>query len=344
MMADFPLIFGNDFHKNRIASAIRDSKLPHAMLLDGPSGSGKLTFAKEIAAALNCENSGRTADVLPCGSCNSCRRIISGSYTDVKVLERAKDKATIGVEEIRDFRSDMYLSPTESKYKIYIIDDAQKMTVMAQNALLIILEEPPKNVIIMLLASGTDSILTTVKSRVQYIPMSRFTTGELDEYLKKSNDEARRISVQDKESYEAALVSSDGVIGKALELLTPKKREENEQKRAEIFSILNAIKSRSSYTALYEALSALPTKRTDLMEDLELLITALGDLTVSKKTDDFVPLFFTSTEAAKNISGDISTFRLIKIYDIVRDTYGECIKNANTTLALTNMAVRIKMA
>ena len=168
MRTFFPSIFGNSFHKNRIATAILEGRLPHALLIDGPGGSGKRLFALEIASALNCECANDDTRPLPCGRCNSCRRIKEGSFTDVKVLSRSDQKATIGVKEIKDFRADMYLSATESKYKIYIIDEAEKMTTEAQNALLIILEEPPKNVVILLLASGTDSILTTIKSRTSY--------------------------------------------------------------------------------------------------------------------------------------------------------------------------------
>ena len=74
MRSYFPSIFGNDFHKNRIAEAVLEERLPHALLIDGPEGSGKMTFAKEIAAALNCECKSDATRPFPCGRCNSCRR------------------------------------------------------------------------------------------------------------------------------------------------------------------------------------------------------------------------------------------------------------------------------
>ena len=118
MRSYFPDIFGNDFHKNRIAEAVLGHRLPHALLIDGPEGSGKMTFARQIAAALNCEVQSDATHPLPCGRCNSCRRIKDGSFTDVKVLKRNDGKATIGVQQIKDFRSDMFLSATESGYKV----------------------------------------------------------------------------------------------------------------------------------------------------------------------------------------------------------------------------------
>lgn len=344
MRSYFPSIFGNDFHKNRIAEAILEDRLPHALLIDGPDGSGKMTFAKEIAAALNCECRKDATRSFPCGRCNSCRRVKEGSFTDVKVLSRADGKATIGVQMIKDFRADMFLSATESGYKVYIIDEAEKMTPEAQNALLIVLEEPPKNVVIMLLASGTDSILTTIKSRTQYVTTSRFDTTELAKHLSEISSEARGIEFRDPEAYKALLVSADGRIGRALELLLPKAREENEEARGEIIAVIKALGKKTPYTELYSAINTLPQKRAEFSEALELLITALGDLIAAKKSDVFKTTFFTDAESAKEMAKDIPITRLMNIYDTVMHTYLECEKNANVTLAATNMATRIKMA
>jgi DNA polymerase-3 subunit gamma/tau len=91
-------------------------------LIVGPSGSGKSTLAREIAMAINCEKRNEGAYPMPCGFCNTCRRIREGNFTDIKYLEKPKDRATIGVEAVKDFREDMFLSATESERKIYIID------------------------------------------------------------------------------------------------------------------------------------------------------------------------------------------------------------------------------
>ena len=131
----FPRLYGNKKTKERIGSAIDNKTLPHAFLVIGESGSGKTTLATEIAAALNCERRGDASSALPCGECNCCRRIYDGNFPDLKVLSKQKDRATIGVDAIKDFREDMFLSSTESEYKIYVIDDAECMTTEAQNAL-----------------------------------------------------------------------------------------------------------------------------------------------------------------------------------------------------------------
>lgn len=340
----FPELFGNEQHKARISSAIIEGKLPHAFLIDGPSGSGKMTLAKSIAAALNCEKADDDSYHLPCGKCNSCRRIRENSFTDVKILERPTDKATIGANLVKDFRADMYLTATESKYKIYIITEAEKMTVEAQNALLIILEEPPKNVIIMLLASGTDAILTTIKSRAQYIAMSKFTSEELGSYLESTSYEATRMAMDDPKGYKSLVVSADGRIGRALELLDPKRRSDNEQKRRESTAILEAVAKRAPYTALYEAVTALPSKRNELTESLEMLISALRDMITAKKSEGFTPVFFGDKDEARELGTGISLSKLIAIYEAVADAHDQCLKNANVSLIIAKLAADIKMS
>ena len=125
---------GNDSVRMRLGALVERGTLPHALLIEGGRGSGKHTLAKELAAALNCEHIGDTDSPLPCHRCNSCRRIAEGSFTDVKYLEKQKDKATIGVGEVKLFKEDMYLSATESRHKIYVFENAELMTPQALKA------------------------------------------------------------------------------------------------------------------------------------------------------------------------------------------------------------------
>ena len=184
----FTRLFGNDETKLRICDSIVREALPHAMLIVGPGGSGKHTLATEIAAAANCVNASikLAGAKLPCGVCANCKRIYSGNFPDVNTLGRGSGKATIGVEELRDYREDMFLSATESRYKFYIIEDADLMTPAAQNALLKVLEEPPSAVHIILLCTESDKILSTIKSRTQYAQTELFDYEEL-----KRRNEAR---------------------------------------------------------------------------------------------------------------------------------------------------------
>ncbi|MBO5879799.1 MAG: hypothetical protein J6Q68_04545, partial [Clostridia bacterium] len=98
MKSIFPKLYKNARIKERLGIALTSEKENHAYLIVGPEGSGKMTLALEICAALNCENKHDALSPLPCGRCNTCRRIYDGSYTDVKFLQKENSKATIGVE------------------------------------------------------------------------------------------------------------------------------------------------------------------------------------------------------------------------------------------------------
>ena len=108
----FSGLFGNEDTKTRVGRAIESGTVPHAFLIGGPSGSGKTVLATEICAAVNCERKNNRSSALPCRECENCRRIFEGNYPDVKILSKPKDRATLGVEAVKDFREDMFLSST----------------------------------------------------------------------------------------------------------------------------------------------------------------------------------------------------------------------------------------
>jgi len=137
---DFENIIGNDSLKTLIASHIRNKTLSHAYIIEGPKNSGKKLLAKEISKALCCEAAGIS---LPCGQCRSCKRIDAGYNTDIFTLSRG-EKATIAVDDVRGMTDTLGYYPDDGETKVYIIDEADRMTTQAQNALLLSLEEPPE--------------------------------------------------------------------------------------------------------------------------------------------------------------------------------------------------------
>lgn len=334
----FPGLLGNRDTALRIGKAIENKTLPHAFLISGPLGSGKSTLATEIAAAVNCIG----GDSLPCGACNNCRRIYAGNHPDVKILAKRSDKATLGVEAVKDFREDMFLSSTESEHKIYIIDDAECMTVEAQNALLKVLEEPPKSVIIILLANECDRILTTIKSRAQYIAMTRFGEKELSEILTRDSIDAKIMLRDDEARFKGIIMSSDGRLGLAKKLLERKASAENEEERAEILKIIKSARQKSSFEEIYSAVMQLPQKRNELMLSLELLMSALRDLIVIKHNRNARTVFFPDSTDAEAYCSEISEKRLLMIYDAVSESHGLCSKNANVNNLLICLATRLK--
>lgn len=341
---DFNGLFGNTATKERIASAIRSGTLPHAFLIDGPHGSGKSTLAYEIAAALSCERKGNDGMPLPCRRCNTCRRIFEGSFTDIKVLDKPKDKATLGVEQVKIFKEDMFLSAGESEYKIYLIKSAHLLTAQAQNALLTVMEEPPPRVIIFLLSSSSDKILTTIKSRAQYIAMQRFSKPEIAEYLTASDASARALMMSDKSLFDTVLIRADGCIGRAKELLTSSTAKDAEKERLAILRVVRAFDTRAPYSELYSALSALPEKRHELVEALEDTVSAITDMIKSKCSDrEISTAFFDSADSAREATKGLSLKRLFAISELIVRTEEHITKNAMISAAVPSLAAKIKL-
>jgi len=338
----FSGLYGNDAAKTRLGNSIEGGTLPHAFLVIGAFGSGKRTLALELSAALNCENKGDASHQLPCRRCNSCRRIFDKNFADITTLSRQGGKATIGVDEVRLFREDMYLSPTESSFKIYVIEDADKLTPNAQNALLTVLEEPPTNVIILLLAESGDKILTTIKSRTQSIAMQRFDYGDMRRYLLKNSDKAALYSKTEPEALDGIIMSSDGRIGQALALLSDKESKKNQKSRAVTERIVRALGARS-YIELYTAISELPTSRAEFCEAVEEVMSAVRDITLIKLDPTLPLIFYTSRETAKAIAAEMNTKRLITVYELLKDALDDASKNVGISAITAGLGAKIKL-
>jgi len=169
----FETLVGN----SKIKKVLSDIKEPsHAYMYIGPEGIGKLLFAKEFAYKWLC-----TSSSSPCGKCKSCIQFKADSNIDFNIIE--PDGESIKVEQIRNFIKKVYEKPVESNKKIYIINDADKMTVAAQNALLKILEEPPVYVIIILIGANEHLFLTTIKSRCIKVNFQKIENDELKLYI-----------------------------------------------------------------------------------------------------------------------------------------------------------------
>ncbi|MDE7299609.1 MAG: AAA family ATPase, partial [Lachnospiraceae bacterium] len=159
-MNTFKDVIGRENVTEHLKNAIRLNKVSHAYIFCGEDGIGKNFIADIFAAALQCnEYSGE-----PCCQCKSCRQAEGGNHPDIiRVLH---EKATLGVDDIRtQLNNDIAVKPYSGRYKIYIIDEAEKMTEAAQNALLKTIEEPPEYAVILLLTNNIDAFLPTILSR-----------------------------------------------------------------------------------------------------------------------------------------------------------------------------------
>ena len=197
-------LFGCKDIKQRFSGWISNGILSHAYLIEGPSGSGKKSLAKYIAASLACVGN--------CDECNICHRISEGHCPDIKFISREEGQKNISVDAVREMIDDTPLTPTELDFKMYVFDGAEKLSAQAQNSLLKVIEEPPSGVYILLLCESSANILATVKSRVQRVVMPLLSRDEVFEYLRaKSVPEF----LYDEKKLDFAVRLSGGAPGKA---------------------------------------------------------------------------------------------------------------------------------
>ena len=182
--AEAPRIYGQDGVLNLLHTASGAGRLAHAYLLVGPAHVGKMTVALHLAQLVNCEDPGPG----PCNACLQCTRIASGHHADVQVTglpinEDGSLGTQIRIEQVRELRKQASLRPYEGQTRVFILQDAELLTNEAANSLLKYLEEPPPNVLLVLLTADEDALLSTVLSRCQRIELRPMPLAALEQVL-----------------------------------------------------------------------------------------------------------------------------------------------------------------
>ena len=204
----FKGLLGNEEIKRYFAAHIENGTCSHAYILEGQPGSGRKTVADAVISALAC-----TAQNVPCGDCENCRKIKEKMCADVFYIRREAGKASLGVAAVRALYDTIYFLPNDLSFKAYVFEDADSMTPQAQNAFLKLLEEPPQNVYFFLIASDRRRFLPTILSRAILLKTERLDTETVAACLERekalSKEQAARL---------ARL--SDGAIGRGLQMAT----------------------------------------------------------------------------------------------------------------------------
>lgn len=192
-----------------LTNAASSGRLSHAYLFVGPPGSGKLDAAKAVAASAVCGQAG-------CTGCDDCRRVLRGAHPDVRYYE--PEGAQYLVEQVRDIVHDVSLAPIRSARKVYVVQRADLLGDAAANAFLKTLEEPPADVMIVLLARSLGTVIPTIVSRCQVVPFRRVPSSESEAILVSLT--GARV-----EDARGALAATGGVVAKARDLLMSPERQ-----------------------------------------------------------------------------------------------------------------------
>ncbi|MBN1446024.1 MAG: DNA polymerase III subunit gamma/tau [Candidatus Omnitrophica bacterium] len=176
--ANFDEVCGQKHITDVLQKALKENRVAHAYLFSGPRGTGKTSVARIFAKSLDCE---KGPTVKPCGECDICRAIAAGTSMDVLEIDGASNR---GIDEIRNLRENVNLTPSKARFKIYIIDEVHMLTADACNALLKTLEEPPAYVKFFFATTAPEKILPTILSRCQRFNFQPFRMEELESKLR----------------------------------------------------------------------------------------------------------------------------------------------------------------
>ena len=331
-------IVGNRDLRRRLADDVLAGRLPHACILEGPEGSGKHTVAKMTAAALVCASHHDPASPIPCLRCLPCRKVLEDKCPDL-ITVGCEDKATIGVDAVRFLREDVRVVPNDSEHKIYVIEDADKMTVQAQNALLLTLEEPPAYVHFFLLCKNAGALLETIRSRAPVFRTEPITTEEIDRYLCERDRRAAQMKLTDPKGYAELLMASGNGIGNALAYLEPKTFNPIRQARELAAQFIRVAIREEGAKEILPLLSRFSTKREPLQGQLQLVSQALRDLILLKKSDDAPLTFYPDRNEAIELCDRTSLGFLYRFHQAIDGAMEENNRNANVRLMMLKMAL-----
>lgn len=276
-MGGFKDVVGHKDVIRYIQNAVKQNKLSHAYILNGQRGSGKKLLARLFAMTLQCES----GDAEPCGECRSCVQTKNGNQPDIITVKHEKP-ASISVDDIREqLNGDIMIKPYSSPYKIYIIPEADLMTVQAQNALLKTLEEPPEYAVIFLLTENGDGLLPTIRSRCVMLKLRNIK----DKLVKKYLMEQLRLP-----DYQADICAAfaQGNIGRAIMLA---KSEHFNEIKDEAIQLLKYIDEMELHE-IVSAIKQINKYKLEVTDYLDIITIWYRDILLYKATQDVQGIVF----------------------------------------------------
>ncbi len=344
----FDGIVGQDMVIRTLKNQIKNGQIAHAYLFCGPRGTGKTSTAKVFSKAINCENIKEDG---PCGVCDVCESMASGSNMDIIEIDAASNNS---VDDVRDLREKVKFPPTKGSYKVYIIDEVHMLSQGAFNALLKTLEEPPKHVVFILATTEPHKLPATILSRCQRFDFKRIGQGTIVEWIR-SIAQKEGLDIEESALYSIAR-QAEGGARDALSLLDQSmglygKKISNEG----ILSILGTASQDFLFTTvddliagrvqgLLEAINKLVDNGKDLSVFVKDLNGHLRDMLVAKlcdKPSDLIDRESSELDRLINQAQGASETRLVRAVEILSELLAYIKKSSQPRILLELALIKI---
>ncbi len=313
---------------SHLQNAIRLNKVSHAYIIGGEEGSGKKMLADLFAMTLQCREGGTE----PCMNCVSCKKALSGNHPDIIRVTHEKPNS-IGIDDIRmQLVNDVSIRPYESPRKIYIVDEAEKMTTQAQNALLKTIEEPPAYAVILFLSNNPGLFLQTITSRCVTLKLKPVSDQAVRDYL------VKELQVPD---YQADVQASfaRGIIGRAIKMAESQEFNELTQNA---LRLLKQSKNMEVYE-LVDAIKSMTADKQNVYQYLELFTMWFRDVLLFKATKEVDGLIFKAEFNYIKERAAVSSYRgLEAILEAIRVAETRLHANVNFDLTMELLFLSIR--
>ncbi|MBQ8803935.1 MAG: DNA polymerase III subunit delta' [Tyzzerella sp.] len=276
-MSGFKDVVGHKDIIQYIQSAVEQDKVSHAYILNGQRGSGKKLLARLFAMTLQCESGASE----PCGECRSCVQTKNGNQPDIITIKHEKP-SSISVDDIREqLNGDIMIKPYSSPYKIYIVPEADLLTVQAQNALLKTIEEPPAYAVIFLLTENADTLLPTIRSRCVMLKLRNIKDKLVKKYL------MEEMKIPD---YQADICAAfaQGNIGRAIMLAKSEHFNEIKEEAIQLLKYIDEMEMHEIVSAIKE----INKYKLEVTDYLDIITIWYRDILLYKATKDVGGLVF----------------------------------------------------
>ena len=276
-MSGFKNVVGHADIIQYIQNAVTEDKVSHAYIMNGERGSGKKMLANLFAQTLQCARGGNE----PCYECHSCKQALSGNHPDIITVQHEKP-SSISVDEIRvQVNEDIQVKPYSSKYKIYIIPEADLMTQQAQNALLKTIEEPPSYAIIILLTENAQKLLPTICSRCVMLKLRNIKDKLVKKYLMEN------LQIPDYKA-DVCTAFAQGNIGRAILLANSEHFNEIKEEAIQLLKNIDTM----DLSDMIEAVKRCSQYKMDVDDYLDVLAIWYRDVLIYKATKNIDRVIF----------------------------------------------------